>query len=146
MSAAEGAEGSEAVAPVNPGNALGWIEIKPAEMPIPPDFNAWDTQETARPTSSGGTGPNRGKRTCAAADSIVSRSGRTAVSESKTSRRARTGLSISAGSTAGLSHQLTRNRLRGTIERDVEVPAIPGGHTDLPLDLGTMPLKLEVKN
>jgi RNA polymerase sigma factor (sigma-70 family) len=33
----------DAVAPVSPGNGRGWIEIRPAEMPLPPDFVTWET-------------------------------------------------------------------------------------------------------
>ena len=44
------------------------------------------------------------------------------------------------------AHLLTRNRVSGTIERHIAVAPIPGGHTDEPPDLGTMPLNLEVRN
>jgi hypothetical protein len=40
---------------------------------------------------------------------------------------------------------VTRTQVEGTIEREVEVAPIPGVHSDEPLDLGTMSLKLEVK-
>jgi hypothetical protein len=40
---------------------------------------------------------------------------------------------------------LKGKHLEGRIKRDVEVGAIPGGHSDEPLDLGQIPLKLERK-
>ena len=55
-------------------------------------------------------------------------------------------LSIGVASTPGITHPLTRNRFEGRIERDVEVGPIPGGHSEEPLDLGKIPLKLEREN
>jgi RNA polymerase sigma factor (sigma-70 family) len=144
LSPAEGVQ-NDAIGLVSPGNARGWIEIKPAEMPTPADFMTWDTMKrqaykrTWYRTEQGKT-YMRNRRYHSFP---VGPDGRFRIEDITPGPYS---LSISLSSTAGLTHPLTRNRLQGTIERDVEVAPIPGGQSDLPLDLGTIALKLEVKN
>jgi hypothetical protein len=144
LSGAEGARDGDAVAQVNPANASGWIELKPAEMPIPPDFKTWDAKK--RQTykfkwyrTEPGKAYMRDRRFHLFP---VGPDGRFRIEDVIPGSYS---LSISAGSTPGLSHPMTRNRMEGSIERDVEIAAIPGGHTDEPLDLGTMRLELKLK-
>jgi RNA polymerase sigma factor (sigma-70 family) len=140
----EGAKSGDAVAPVNSGNARGWIELKPTELPIPPDFKAWDAKK--QQTHKLGwyrTEPGKAYMRSRRFHSFpVGPDGQFRIEDITPGSYT---LNISASSTPGLSHPMPRNQLEGEAERDFEIPAIPGGHTDEPLDLGTMPLKLEVK-
>ena len=72
---------------VHVANANGWLEIKPAQMPIPADFRTWDAQKR-QPTRSSGTAPRRGEPTCAPGGTTCSPSGRRPIPD----RRRRTGL------------------------------------------------------
>jgi RNA polymerase sigma factor (sigma-70 family) len=144
LSPVEGARDGEAIVPVTPTNAHGWIEIKPAQMPMPVDFMTWDATKRQQYTTKW-YGTEAGKaylRNRRFHMFPVAPDGRFRIEDITPGSY---NLSITAGSTPGLTHPTTRNRVDGTIERDVEVAPIPGGHTDEPLDLGTMPLKLEVK-
>jgi hypothetical protein len=145
LSTAGGAKDGDAIAPINPANAQGWIETKPAEMPIPAEFASWDTAKR-RAYKIKWYRTEAGKiymRNRRFHSFPVGPDGRFRIEDAVPGSYH---LSVDASSSPGLTHPLTRNRQTGSIERDVEVAAIPGGHTDEPMDLGTIPLKLEVKN
>ena len=130
---------------VSLGNTHGWIETKPAQMPITPDFMTRDAKKR-RDFRRKWYQTDEGKaylRNRRFHMFPVAPDGRFRIEDITAGSYS---LSITAGSTPGLTHPVTRNRVEGTIECEVEVAAIPGGHSDEPLDLGTMPLKLEVKN
>ena len=121
----------------------GWLELVPDEMPRPPDFLTWNAKRQQASTRSSGIARSREKPYCASAHShsfVIGSDGRFR------DRGRRPGLLHDQyqcpRSAPGLSHALERNRFGGTIEHNVEVGAIPGGHSDEPLDLGAMPLKI----
>ena len=145
LSDADGAQQGKAIGTVHVANALGWLEIKPSQMPIPPDYPTWDTKKRQayrikwyRTEQGKAYMPNRRYHAFP-----VDPDGRFRIEDVVPGSYS---MKLSVQSTPGMTHALTRDRLEGSIEQDVEVGAIPGGHTDEPLDLGRIPLKLEVKN
>ena len=54
-------------------------------------------------------------------------------------------LSIQLGDPPGLAGGSAGSRIAGSLERRVEVKAIPGGRTDEPLDLGSLDINVEVQ-
>ncbi len=145
LSAPDEAKADDRVSGVNIANAHGWLEIKPSQMPIPPDFRTWDTQkQRAYRNKWFHTEPGRAyMRTRRYHMFPIGADGRFRIEDVVPGSY---NLRIGVQSTPGMTHALTRNRLGATIERDVEVGAIPGGHSDEPLDLGKIPLKLERQN
>ncbi len=142
LSAPDGAKVGDRVMGVHVANAAGWLEMKPSQMPIPADFPTWDDQKR-RAYRNNWYHTEAGRaylRTRRFHKFPVGADGRFRIEDAVPGSY---NLSISVQSTPGMTHALTRNRLEGKIEREVEVGAIPGGYSDEPLGLGKIPLRLE---
>jgi RNA polymerase sigma factor (sigma-70 family) len=142
LAAPEGLKDNNAMKVISISNAGGWIAIQPPVIPTPADFATWDAQKQQQHRmkwyeTEQGRAFHSNRRFH---QFPVEADGRFRIEDITPGRYH---LTISVASTPGLTHPMTDRRLSGTIERDVEVPPIPGGYTDMPLDLGTMTVKLE---
>ena len=135
-------EASDLMTGVHVANATGSLSSKPSQMPIPADFRTWD-QKKQRAYEIKWYHTESGRaymRTRRFHLFHVGADGRFRIEDVVPGSYR---LSMSLASTPGMMNPLRRNRLGGRIERDVEVGTIPGGHSDEPLDLGKISLKLE---
>ncbi len=137
-------EASDLMTGVHVANATGSLSSKPSQMPIPADFRTWD-QKKQRAYEIKWYHTESGRaymRTRRFHLFHVGADGRFRIEDVVPGSYR---LSMSLASTPGMMNPLQRNRLGGRIERDVEVGAIPGGHSDEPLDLGKISLKLRAR-
>ena len=145
LSDADGTQQGKAIRTVNVANAIGWLEIKPSQMPIPPDYATWDAKKRQAykikwHRTEQGKAYMRDRRYHAFP---VNPDGRFRIEDVIPGTYT---MRLSVQSTPGMTHALSRDWLEGSIEQDVEVRAISGGHTDEPLDIGRISMKLEVEN
>ncbi len=145
LAMAQGVGKGEGHAPVNLANASGWLESRPALMPIPQDFATWDVKkQRAYKVKWYQTEPGKAYlRDRRYHIFPVGADGRFRIEDVVSGSY---NMRISIQRTPGITHAHTRDRVEGRIERDLEVGAIPGGHSDEPMDLGTIPMKVEVKH
>jgi len=119
--------------PIQPNWLWGTLQRKQSEKPQPIDFATWDAE----------------KRKTHARERYLSAEGRA-------SRRERWFATFAIDSDHRfriddvepgqytLYVEPTDRRLRGVLTREIQVPPLPGGRSDVPLDLGTLPITLDV--
>lgn len=119
------------------------VKIDRAKMPLPGDFSTWDPERRRAYSLAWYKSPE-------ARASRQAMRGNGVKIESDGSFRAEEvlpgsyELTISVGGEKPGSRAAGTTVIRATARRDVEVPEIPGGRTDDPLDLGTLELAVDV--
>ena len=118
---------------IEPYSLLGRLHRKQADMPEPRDYASWDAE----------------KRKTHAREWYLSAEGRAARRERWLATFAidsdhRFRIDDVEPGAYTLYVEPIDQRLRGVLTREIQVPPLPGDRSDVPLDLGTLPISLDV--
>jgi RNA polymerase sigma factor (sigma-70 family) len=126
----------------------GTLERKQIDIPRPPEFAAWDVERKKSYVQREYLSPEgkAARRERWFADFSVGPEGRFRLDDVVPGRYRLTVefTDLPPGMVSTKPTAPGQNDLRGVLTREIEIGPIPGGRSDEPLDLGTLPMKLEV--